>query len=165
MGTTIIGAAEVERKLREMGRKDSTKLIRNALREGAEPIKNAASADAPHKSGLLGSAMKISNGRTRADLISVKVTPSKAKLLSGKNKFYYAASQNDGWFSGARLKLNAKGNKFGGKAEYSAASKAAGRSFHEGQHFMERAFAETRGEAMEIAANAMAEGIIQNFKS
>jgi len=140
-GLTVQGDRQVISKLHDLENKVARRHLRTALRAGAAPIRDAAKADAPSRTGLLASEIKIKAGRSGGGIVSVMVTIGK--------KAFYGAFVNSGHFLGHRLR-----GKFNEK-NYHQASLAAGRKFVPGKHFMDRAYESKKREAVDITQKTL----------
>ncbi len=150
---SINGAAELEKKFKEMGRKGATNYARTALRAGAKVILGAARSSAPEKSGLLKRSISIKMGKSTKDSVTVKVGPRRRWFK--KNNAFYAGWVEFGHFLGRRIRKKQIGKH--DNASYEAASRAAGRGFVPGQHYMEKAYSSSKSQAEAVAADAMME--------
>lgn len=70
----ITGIAEIDRALRELEPKIAKKVLRQACRKALKPVKDAAQANAPVKSGQVKKAIKVKAGKRRRDQIRLDVT-------------------------------------------------------------------------------------------
>jgi HK97 gp10 family phage protein len=78
----IKGGAELDKLLQELPVKLERNILRGALRAGAVPIRDAAKAGVPVKSGALRDSIRISTGARGG-----KVT---ARIIAGNLKAFYA---------------------------------------------------------------------------
>ena len=89
---TVKGMENLERNLKELGKKVATKVVRAAIREGAKPMVLAARVKAPKRTGRLASSIRLSGTRvskrtgTMRGLINTRVTK---KTATGSEKGVY----------------------------------------------------------------------------
>lgn len=135
----VQGAKETEQALRELPGKTANKFAKVALRAGCKILQSQAKSNVPVKSGLTRRSIRIKVGRAQNHLVTVMVTIGQ-KMYQGK--LFYAAFIEFGHFTGKRLRQKFRGPN--AQEHYHAASKAAGRKFIPGVHFMQGA-AESKG--------------------
>lgn len=153
------GAAELSAKLRDMGRKAANKYARAALRPAARIIQREAKALAPIKTGRLRKAIRVNNGKTTADSVTVVVAPGKKWFVGDQ---FYAALQEFGWFLGKRPRKRFKGS--GAEEKYRQHSIAIGRKFVVGKHFMQAAYDNKKGEAEQSIAVEMGKALQEDWQ-
>lgn len=110
--TTIVvtGLREVQRSLYSYSQQVGDRVVRGALRVGANRIKKAAQAYAPVKTGALKRRgivvrnSKIHRGKSSKDLIGVYITIAAKK----KTDPFYGKFQETGWKAGKR-RVHGKG--------------------------------------------------------
>lgn len=103
INVTVIGAAELEKKLMSFEPKLARKVIRKALREAAKPVLAAAKANVPVDEGDLKKSLKV-----------------KALKKRKKGTYTIQVATSDGWF---------KGDQFYGAFLEFGTSKMAARPF------------------------------------
>lgn len=130
---TVRGLQEVQRKLYAYGRGIGDKVVRKALRQGANYVLKGIRAAAPVKTGLLKrrgfrvANSRIHNGRMSSNLIGIYIG-----LRKSKGDPFYGRFQNDG-FSAGTTKVPGKG-------------------------FVQRAFAERQAGAVQLIVQAAEAG-------
>lgn len=97
---TVEGLEDVQRRIYAFGNKLGDKVVRSALRKGANLIKRAVQQQVPVRTGKLRRGFtvarsKIHRGRRPGDAIGVYLA-----LRKGKNAAFYGRFLNDGWQHG-----------------------------------------------------------------
>ena len=139
----IEGAAELERKLRQLEPKISRKIVRKALRAGARPIQQQETANIPavanrqHPAGVWKRSVKISSVKRsrRGDIVIL--VQSRQEDFEGEN--FYAPF----------LELGHKTGRGGSPR----------RRQIPGKHYIRKAFETKKGEATAIISRQLAAGI------
>jgi HK97 gp10 family phage protein len=142
-----IGEKEVFEKLKNFVPKLAKKAIRQGLRAAAKLVQKSAKSKAPKKSGALQKAIKVRSAKARKGQIGIKVGIGKYWF---KGDEFYGGFQEFGWHLGRR------------KSRSRGASDA--RPFHEGQHFIEGAYADTKEAAKETIIQTIQKGIEEAAK-
>jgi HK97 gp10 family phage protein len=140
----LTGDAELDRKFTELPGRLQRKIIREALRPAAKLIRDAAAANAPRKTGLLGGSLKVRAGkRTRTGRVSMNVMTSK------------------GWFKGADFygAFVALGHRAGPRRLGSR------RKLVPARPFLRKAYLDVGPEARDLAISLMKQGIEREWKA
>jgi HK97 gp10 family phage protein len=142
----ITGVKALDRKLKALEPKVAKKVIRQALRKAAKPVQARTRALAPvGETGQVKRAVKIrASTRTRKKVIRLRV-------LIGKGDF--VGQQFYGAFAEYGTKQSGTGRKGGRR-----------RPGQKGQHFMKRAFDQTKDQARRIAIDEITAGIEREAK-
>src|SRR6185437_13388918 len=99
MTAELHGMQEAIEALKSLNNKLERKIIRQGLRAGAKVLKSAAQSEAPERTGLLKSSIKVRAGKRTKNSISVNVATS-ANDFQGKA--FYAGFLLYGWRIGKR---------------------------------------------------------------
>ncbi len=94
-----MGVEEMKAALMEFPAKVATKHLRRGLREGAKVIRLQCVADAPVRTGLTRSAIKVRAGKKKRNTISAMVAIGEGDF---KGDTFYAGMVNYGWRVGSR---------------------------------------------------------------
>lgn len=141
----VIGAKEVERKLKELEPKLAKKVLKRGLRAGAKIVRKAAQSKAPIKTGGIKKGIKVRAGKTKKGFISIRVGVGN-QWFTGPN--FYAAFVEFGHKVGRRLS----------KAK-DAALHDTRKGYVEGQHFIEEAYKASQQAAKAAAIAKILAGI------
>jgi HK97 gp10 family phage protein len=162
MGTvasvSIHGSNELIRALKECSRQVARVHAKTALRAGAEILQKATIAEAPEgKSGKLRRDIKIRNGRGGKDKVAVNV-------VSGGGSAFYSGFVDEGHYTGKRVRVSKKvKGEAARRAEYHRLSKAKGRTFVAGKHYMEKGFDQAAEPAAEVVCQKLGDLILQEM--
>jgi len=150
--SNVTGGKELAADLKRLKERTPKQLTRIALRFGAKIIQKAAQDEAPRgPTGRLKGDIRVAAGSSKKDFVSVKV-------IAGKKAAFYAGFVDEGHYTGKRVRVS---NKIKGrdarKAEYHRLSRAKGRTWIEGNHFMTKAFDATKDKATDAASAKLVE--------
>ncbi|MCP5017107.1 MAG: hypothetical protein GY938_17825 [Ketobacter sp.] len=94
---SVIGDKKLERKLNKMEKKASSKVMRDAMKESMEPVKELAKLRAPRDKGLLIKSIRIAAKTSRRGVSAMVRTGTRKQLkISADNPFYYPAAHEYG---------------------------------------------------------------------
>lgn len=154
---TVSGLQDVQKTLYSYSQQMGDRVVRMALRQGANHILRGIRELVPVRTGLLRrrgfrvANSRIHNGRRASELIGIYIS-----LRKGQGDPFYGRFQNDGWVpqrAGQALK--------GGNARRDAQREsqlAGGKRRVSGKGFVQRAFAERREDAVQIAVQSAEAG-------
>lgn len=161
-GFTVTGLKETQATLYAYSQQMGDRVVRMALRQGANYVLKGIKDAVPVKTGLLKrrgfkvANSRIHNGRRASEMIGVYIHLRKKE----KDDPFYGRFQNDGWVpQGAGNALKGGTRR---RAEQRAAQVAGGKKKVPGKGFVQRAFADRGPAAVELivkAAEAGAEAI------
>ena len=146
-GITVTGLKEAQAMLAGLASEVQAKILRKALREGAMPIVTAAEENAPVRRGKLIQSLQVLPARNiDANTISVPIGPAGGWF---KGDVYYAGFQEWGYTTGVKHNKNPKlkGQKRRRRTKQQMQEAYASVGYHQGQHFMTKAFDEHAEEA------------------
>lgn len=153
----ISGLQDTQKTLYSYSQQMGDRVVRMALRQGANHILRGIRELVPVRTGLLRrrgfrvANSRIHNGRRASELIGIYIS-----LRKGQGDPFYGRFQNDGWVpqrAGQALK--------GGNARRDAQREsqlAGGKRRVSGKGFVQRAFAERREDAVQIAVQSAEAG-------
>lgn len=147
----VTGDKETIAKLDALDKKLRRKVVTKALRAGAKVIQQRAKANAPRRSGLMASKIKvraskyIGNRRKKRGEIAINAQIGKGDF---KGDTFYGAFQEFGWKSGKRVTKGQTDN----------------RKQIQGKHFMERAGKQGESEAISVIDSTVRQGIEEAAK-
>ena len=138
----ITGLQEAQKALYSYSRQLGDRVVRAALRQGANLVLKQARANAPKRTGALRKALrvaksKINNGRNRKGVIGLYLSIRRGKGRDDPRDAFYGQFIESGWEAG---------RKFGKQTTVP------------GQKFIERAYLSQRGNAARLIAQSAIRG-------
>lgn len=118
---TIKGLDETVQALRNLGRRELTRIVRKGLRAGARVIREAERSEAPKRTGKLAKSVAVKASRAPKGIIDVSVSPRTSAFPADK---YYPAYVIAGHKVG-KHGVKVEANDFPGRAFDSTAAAAA----------------------------------------
>lgn len=155
---TVTGLQEVQRTLYRYSQQLGDRVVRGALRQGANYVLKGIKELVPVRTGLLQrrgfrvANSKIHNGKASTDMIGIYIS-----LRKKKGDPFYGRFQNDGWLpQGPRHGI--KGGDRKKAVERFRQETAGGKKRVPGKGFVQRAFNERKAAAVQLIVSSAEAG-------
>jgi len=154
----LTGDKELLRLFKELPGKVERKVLRQALRAGAKPIRAAAGYRAPQDTGFGHAHIKVlAAKKMKRGMVGIVVTTGEGGSAENQGKAFYMSFIEHGWMKAPWIRLH--NGRFVSFGKTAASSEGMTYTYMPPRPFMRPAYEATKDEAAKIVETQLREGV------